>query len=79
MELSAPDLAVEPSSVGSHQDFPIMIAAKPISTRDRNVALAAIVVLAIIDAIVIPFASVHLPVLTLSFLYFKPLCVRSSF
>jgi signal transduction histidine kinase len=61
MELSAPDLAVEPSLVGSHQDFPITIAAKPISTRDRNVALAAIVVLAIIDAIVIPFASVHLP------------------
>jgi signal transduction histidine kinase len=55
------DIAVGSSSVGSDRDLPITIAAKPISTRDRNVALAAIVVLAIIDAIVIPFASVHLP------------------
>ena len=54
-------IPVEPSSLGSDQDFPITIAAKPISTRDRNIALAAIVVLAIIDAIVIPFANVHLP------------------
>ena len=56
-----PNTPVESSSVGSDQDLPITIAAKPISTRDRNIALAAILVLAIIDAIVIPFASVHLP------------------
>jgi signal transduction histidine kinase len=54
------DLAVEHSSAGSDQDLPITIAAKPISTRDRNIALAAIVVLAILDVIVIPFASVQL-------------------
>jgi signal transduction histidine kinase len=54
------NIAVESSSVGSDQDLPITIAAKPISTRDRNIALATIVVLAILDAIVIPFASVHL-------------------
>jgi signal transduction histidine kinase len=56
-----PNTPVESSSVGSDQDLPITIAAKPISTRERNIALAAILVLAIIDAIVIPFASVHLP------------------
>ena len=54
------NVAVESSSVGPDQDPPITIAAKPISTRDRNIALAAVVVLAILDAIVIPFASVHL-------------------
>jgi signal transduction histidine kinase len=51
--------AVEFSSVRSDQDLPIVIADKPISTRDRNIALAAIVALAIIDAIAIPFANVH--------------------
>ena len=56
-----PNTPVESSSVGSDQDLPTTIAAKPISTRDRNIALAAILVLAIIDAIVIPFASVQLP------------------
>jgi hypothetical protein len=55
------NVAVETSSVGSDQSLPITIAAKPISARDRNIALAAIVVLAILDAIVIPFASVQLP------------------
>jgi hypothetical protein len=54
------NVAVESSSVGSDQDLPITIAAKPITTRDRNIALATIVVLAILDAIVIPFAGVHL-------------------
>jgi signal transduction histidine kinase len=54
------NVAVEIPSVGSDQELPITIAAKPISTRDRNIALATIVVLAILDAIVIPFASVHL-------------------
>jgi len=60
-ELSVPDLAVWPSSIGSDQAFPISIAAQPIGTRNRNLALATIFVLAIMDAIVIPFASVHLP------------------
>ena len=55
------NVAVETSPVGLDQDLPITIAAKPISTRDRNIALAAIVVLATLDAIVIPFASFHLP------------------
>jgi hypothetical protein len=36
------NVAVESSSVGSDQDLPITIAAKPISTRDRNIALATI-------------------------------------
>jgi signal transduction histidine kinase len=52
--------AVESSSVRSDQDLPIVIADMPISTRHRNIALAAIVALAITDAIVIPFANVHL-------------------
>ena len=55
------NVAVETSPVGLDQDLPITIAAKPISTRDRNIALAAIVVFATLDAIVIPFASVQLP------------------
>jgi signal transduction histidine kinase len=55
------NVAVETSPVGLDQDLSITIAAKPISTRDRNIALAAIVVFAILDAIVIPFASVQLP------------------
>jgi hypothetical protein len=55
------NVAVEIPSVGSDQELPITIAAKPISTRDRNIALVAIVVLAILDAIVIPFAGVQLP------------------
>lgn len=48
-------------SDGLDQGLPITIAAKPISARERNTALAAIAVLAILDAIVIPFASLHLP------------------
>jgi hypothetical protein len=55
------NITVEIPSVGSDQELPITIAAKPISTRDRNIALVAIVVLAILDAIVIPFAGVQLP------------------
>jgi hypothetical protein len=52
--------AVESSFVRSDRDLPIVIADKPTSTRDRNIALAAIVALAIIDTIAIPFANVHL-------------------
>jgi signal transduction histidine kinase len=52
--------AVEASSVRSDQDLPIVIADMPISPRHRNIALAAIAALAIVDAIVIPFANLHL-------------------
>jgi len=55
------DIAVGSSSVGSDQDFPILIATKPIGTRERNTAIGAMLVLAIMDAIVIPFANVQLP------------------
>jgi signal transduction histidine kinase len=55
------NIAVETSSVGSDQDFTILIAAKPISTGERNIALGAILILAIIDAMVIPFVSIRLP------------------
>jgi signal transduction histidine kinase len=54
-------MAVESASAGPDQDLPITIAAKSISTRDRNVALGAIVALTIVDATIIPFASVKLP------------------
>ena len=57
-EQSVPDLS---SSVGSDRDLALTIATKPISTRDRSIAVGAIVILVIIDAIVIPFASIHLP------------------
>jgi Membrane-associated sensor, integral membrane domain len=55
------NIAVESSSVGSDQDFPILIAAKPITTGERNIALGAILILAIIDAMVIPYVSIRLP------------------
>jgi hypothetical protein len=58
--LSMVNTAVEASSVRSDQDLPIVIADMPISPRHRNIALAAIAALAIVDAIVIPFANVHL-------------------
>ncbi len=54
------NVAVETSLVGSDQ-LPITIAAKPISTRDRNIAFGTIVVLVILDAIIIPSAGVRLP------------------
>jgi signal transduction histidine kinase len=60
-KLNVRNLGVQSSPIGSDQDLPITIATKPISTRDRNIAIGAIVVLAIINAIVIPFASVYLP------------------
>ncbi|MGA7786614.1 MAG: ATP-binding protein [Xanthobacteraceae bacterium] len=54
------DTVVKPSSVRSDQDLPIVIAAMPISTRHRNIALAAVVALVIIDVVAIPFANVRL-------------------
>jgi hypothetical protein len=38
----------------------ITIAATPISTRERNIAFGVIVVIAVLDAIVAPFAHVQL-------------------
>ena len=73
------NVAVEIPSVGSDQELPITIADKSISTRDRNIALATIVVLVILDAIVIPFAGVQLPRVSLSFRFFKQSCVSSIF
>jgi signal transduction histidine kinase len=58
--LSVSNTAVESSSVRSDQDFPLVIAAMPISTRVRNIALTAVVLLAITDAIAISFANVQL-------------------
>ncbi|MFZ0146976.1 MAG: MASE4 domain-containing protein [Xanthobacteraceae bacterium] len=53
--------AVESLPAGSGQDhLPIVIAALPISARDRNIALAAILVLAVIDVMVTPFANARL-------------------
>jgi signal transduction histidine kinase len=58
--LSMFNTTVKSSSVRSDQDLPIVIADMPISTRHRNIGLAAIAALATIDAIAIPFANVHL-------------------
>lgn len=43
------------------QEVQITIAATPISTRERNIAFGVIVVIAVLDAIVAPFAHVQLP------------------
>jgi hypothetical protein len=53
-DLGMPNTAVEPLPAGSGQDPPIVIAAMPISVRQRRIALAVIIVLAIIDVIVVP-------------------------
>ena len=42
------------------QEVPLTIAATPISTRERNIAFGVIVVIAVLDAIVAPFAHVQL-------------------
>jgi signal transduction histidine kinase len=44
----------------SGQEVPIAIAAMPISARERNIAFGVIVVLAVLNAIVAPFAHVQL-------------------
>jgi len=55
-----PNTPVEPLPAGSGHDLPIVIAAMPISARERRIALGVIIVLAIIDVIVVPFANVKL-------------------
>ena len=55
-----PNTPVEPLPAGSGQDLPIVIAAMPISARERRIALGVIMVLAIIDLITVAFGNVQL-------------------
>jgi len=55
-----PNTATEALSARSDQDLPIVIAAMPISVRERRIAFSTIIILAIIDAITIAFGSVQL-------------------
>src|SRR6516164_490366 len=55
-----PPKAVESLPAGSGQDLPTVIAATPISTRERNIAFGVIVVIAVLGAIVAPVAHVQL-------------------
>jgi signal transduction histidine kinase len=53
--------AVESLPTGSGQDsLPVVIAAMPISARERRIAFSVIIVLAAIDVMVAPFADVRL-------------------
>ena len=52
--------AVEGLVVGSPQDFPLVIAAMPISERETRIALGVIILLLSVVVIVAPFASVPL-------------------
>ena len=53
--------AVESLPTGSGQDhLPVVIAAMPISARERRIAFSVIIVLAVIDVMVAPFANVRL-------------------
>ena len=53
--------AVESLPTGSDRDhLPIVIAAMPTSARERRIAFSVIIVLAVIDVMVAPFASVRL-------------------
>jgi hypothetical protein len=53
--------AVESLPTGSGQDhLPVVIAAMPISARERRIAFSVIIVLAVIDVMVAPFASERL-------------------
>ena len=53
--------AVESLPTGSGQDpLPAVIAAMPISARERGIAFSVIIVLAVIDVMVAPFANVRL-------------------
>jgi signal transduction histidine kinase len=53
--------AVESFPTGSGQDhLPVVIAAMPISARERGIAFSVIIVLAVIDVMVAPFANVRL-------------------
>jgi len=50
--------AIRDLAAGARQDFPIVIAAMPISTRQRRIALSFIILLSIALVIVAPFARV---------------------
>ena len=53
--------AVESLPTGLGQDhLPVVIAAMPISARERRIAFSVIIVLAVIDVMVAPFANVRL-------------------
>src|SRR5580700_455284 len=52
--------AVEGMVVGSRQDFPLVIAAMPISERETRIALGVVILLLSVVVIVAPFASVPL-------------------
>jgi signal transduction histidine kinase len=52
--------AVEGMVVGSRQDFPLVIAAMPISERKTRIALGVIILLLSVVAIAAPFASMPL-------------------
>jgi signal transduction histidine kinase len=55
-----PNTATEALSARSDQDLPIVIAAMPISVRERRIAFGVIFILAIVDAITIAFGNVQL-------------------
>ena len=56
-----PKTAVESLPTGSGQDLlPAVMAAMPISARERKIAFSVIIVLAVIDVMVAPFANVRL-------------------
>jgi len=56
-----PNIATAALSAGSaQQELPIVIAAMPISARERRIAFGVIIILAILDAITIAFGNVQL-------------------
>src|SRR6516225_4205922 len=52
--------AVEDLTTGSRQDVPLVIAAVPISERERRIALGVIVFLSSVVVVVAPFANTPL-------------------
>jgi PAS domain S-box-containing protein len=52
--------SVDDPDTGSSRDLPIVITATPATDRQRKIALGAIVAMAVIFAITLPFANVHL-------------------
>jgi signal transduction histidine kinase len=59
--LTVPKTAAEalPAASGEH-DFPVVIAAMPISVRERRIAFAVITVVVLIDVITVAFGNVRL-------------------
>jgi PAS domain S-box-containing protein len=52
--------SVDDPDTGSSRDLPIVITATPATDRQRKIALGAIIAMAVIFAITLPFANVHL-------------------